>query len=47
MTNRIAVWLGLILVAVFALDWAIYHGAFTIFLGRNLLALSEYIAFWR
>lgn len=46
MTNKIAVALGLALVALFALSF--YLGwDLHIFLGRKFADLIEYIAFWR
>jgi len=47
MTSKIALWLGGIIVALFVLDFAVYGGANSVFLGRRWLELLEYIAFWR
>ena len=46
MTNRIALWLGLVLVALAALNFALgleWH----VTLGRKFLDLIRLIAFWR
>ena len=46
MTNRIAVWLGLVLLVLIALNFALgleWH----IYLGRRFLDLVRAIAFWR
>lgn len=46
MTNRIAVWIGLVLAAFFALNFVLGLEAH-IFLGRKFLELIRLIAFWR
>jgi hypothetical protein len=46
LTNRLAVILGLILLALLVLDLALGSGA-TLFLLRKLAELIEWIAFWR
>ena len=46
MTNRIAIWLGLIIAAFVALDIALEWGA-TLFLARKFLDLIQAIAIWR
>ena len=46
MTNRIALFLGLAIVAAVAVDW--YSGqTVTSFLARKMLALGVRMAFWR
>ena len=47
MTNRIAVWLALIVVAVLAVDGLAFGGHLPVFLGRKGLDLLEWVAFWR
>jgi len=47
MTNKIAVWLFLIIVALLAVDYLRYDWANTIFLLRKFLQLIEWTAFWR
>ncbi len=46
MTNRIALGLGLFLVALFALNFA-FGLEWHVFLGRKFLELIRVIAFWR
>ena len=47
MTNRIAIALALVVVAVFAVDaWAL-DGTLPVFLGRKGLEVLEWMAFWR
>ncbi|WP_187392946.1 hypothetical protein [Maritimibacter fusiformis] len=47
MTNRIALGLALIIIAVFALDAFAFGGGLPVFLGRKLYALLDWLAFWR
>ncbi|GGD34489.1 hypothetical protein GCM10011358_18190 [Sinisalibacter lacisalsi] len=47
MTNKIALALGLLLVAVFAVDAYAYGGTLPVFLGKKLFDLLDWIAFWR
>jgi hypothetical protein len=47
MTNTIALWLVLIIAALLAIDYVQYDWANTLFLLRKLLALIEWVAFWR
>lgn len=47
MTNTIAIWLGLIVAALLAIDYALYDWANTLFLLRKLMDLIEWLAFWR
>lgn len=47
MTNRIAVILGLIIIAAIIIDVAVYGDAHMIFLGKKFAELLEWIAFWR
>ncbi len=47
MTNRIALLLALALAALFAADHFWLGLGLPTFLGRRLLDLIEYIAFWR
>jgi len=47
MTNMIAVCIGLFIVGVFALDHYVFEWELPQFLMRQLLRLTEYIAFWR
>ena len=47
MTNIIAFWLGLLIAALLATDYFFYDWSNTVFLLRKLLALIEWVAFWR
>ena len=47
MTNRIAIVMGLIIVALIVLDATMNESEATIFLLRKFWALIEYMAFWR
>jgi hypothetical protein len=46
-TNRIAIFLGLFLIAAIVVDGMIYGSGHLIFLGKKLFELIEWIAFWR
>ncbi|SFN70470.1 hypothetical protein SAMN04487859_10797 [Roseovarius lutimaris] len=47
MTNKIALILGAIIVAALIADQVIHDGQGAVFLGRKLVLLIEYVAFWR
>ena len=47
MTNRIALGLGLVIVAAVLVDQAWNGGQGTVFLMRKLFAFVEWLAFWR
>lgn len=47
MTNQIAFWLGLIIVAALAIDITMYGTEHLIFLGKKFYELLEWVAFWR
>lgn len=47
MTNRIAIVLGLMILAVIAADLLVFGWDLHVFLGKKLAQLIEYIAFWR
>lgn len=47
MTNRLAVWLALIIAALLAYDYYQFNWANTVFLIRKFVDLIEWIAFWR
>ncbi len=47
MTNRLAIILGFLVVALFVTDWAFFDGTLPVFLGAKIADLIEYIAFWR
>lgn len=47
LTNRIAVWIGLILLTGGITDLAVNGGSALGFLARKFLDLIEWVAFWR
>ena len=47
MTNRIAIALGLFVVAVFAVDALAFDGGLPVFVGKKGLEFLDWIAFWR
>jgi hypothetical protein len=47
MTNRIAFFLALFIIALVVLDVVVFDSKNLIFLGKKLLEFIEYIAFWR
>lgn len=47
MTNRIALVLGVLLVATLSVDVLLYGSEHLIFLGKKLFELIDWIAFWR
>jgi len=47
MTNKLALIIGILVVALFVTDDILYDRASTIFLLRKLAALIEWMAFWR
>lgn len=47
MTNRLAVILFLVILALLAFDYVAYDWANTIFLLRKATAFIEWLAFWR
>jgi hypothetical protein len=47
MTNKIAIVLGLLIVAVFAVDAYAYGGTLPVFLGKKMIEFLTWISFWR
>ncbi|MFV1876032.1 hypothetical protein [Nioella sp.] len=47
MTNIIALWLAVLIVALFAADFLYFGWDLHIALGRQLLRLLDTVAFWR
>lgn len=47
MTNRIALVLGLMILAMFAVDAIFFTGELPVFLGKKITTLIEYLSFWR
>jgi hypothetical protein len=47
MTNRIALFVALFIVGVFVADHFYLHWNLPVFLGRELMDLTELVAIWR
>ena len=47
MTNTLAIIFAVIIVAFLALDHFVLHWGMLLILGKKLVLLTEYIAFWR
>ncbi|MGI3167930.1 hypothetical protein ACRARG_02175 [Pseudooceanicola sp. C21-150M6] len=47
MTNKIAIALALIILALLGYDWLRLDGANSLFLSRKFASLVEWLAFWR
>ena len=47
MTDRIALWLGLVILAAILADLALNGGSALLFLALKFLDLVEWVAFWR
>ena len=47
MTNRIAITLGALLLALIVVDMLIYGSEHIVFLGKKMFELIEWLAFWR
>jgi hypothetical protein len=47
MTNRIAIGLGITILAGLTVDYLLFGGGVPVFLGRRLVDVLEFIAFWR
>lgn len=47
MTNRIAITLGALLLALIVVDLLIYGSEHIVFLGKKMFELIEWLAFWR
>lgn len=47
MTNRIALVLGSLIVGLILIDLIVFRAEFLLFLGKKLVALIEWMAFWR
>lgn len=47
MTNRIALVLGLLIVALFLADALVLHWNLPVFLGKKFDGLIEFLSFWR
>jgi len=47
MTNRVALYLALVLIALIGADGLLNNWTASIFLGRKLVVLIDYLEFWR
>lgn len=47
MTNKIAIWLGLIIIAAVSADLILWQGEHLLFLAKKLFELMDWVAFWR
>ncbi len=47
MTDRIALWLGLVVLVLIGIDYALVGTLHFLFLGAKFVDLVDYIAFWR
>lgn len=47
MTNRIALWLGAVLIGLIAIDVILFGTEHLVYLGRKMVDLIEWMAFWR
>ncbi|WP_294929450.1 hypothetical protein [uncultured Paracoccus sp.] len=47
MTNRIAIFLGLLIALILAADLLFLGGNIPIFLAREFVGFVEYLSFWR
>ena len=47
MTNKIAIWLGLLLVLAVVADLLLFSGDNLLFLAKKLFELLDWVAFWR
>lgn len=47
MTNRIALWLAILIVALLAADYWYFDFANVVFLSRKFFVLLDWVAFWR
>ncbi len=47
MTNRIALWLGAVLIGLIAIDVILFGPEHLVYLGRKMVDLIEWMAFWR
>lgn len=47
MTNQIALFLGIVIVALIGFDIWMFDGVNLLFLAKKFMELTEWIAFWR
>ena len=47
MTNKLAIYLGVMIVAAILADYMIFGSEHLVFLGKKLFTLLDWLAFWR
>ncbi|MBO9445186.1 hypothetical protein [Ruegeria sp. R14_0] len=47
MTNQIAIWLALLILSLFLIDYALFGTEHLLFLGKKLYFFLDWLAFWR
>lgn len=47
MTNKLALFFGFVIVAIFLADHYLFEWGLPVILGKKLAEFTEYIAFWR
>ncbi|MBL4626558.1 MAG: hypothetical protein JKY00_00705 [Roseicyclus sp.] len=47
MTNTLAIWIGIVIAAFFAVDAVLFDWTYTLFLGLKLADLLWWLSFWR
>ncbi|WP_415182586.1 hypothetical protein [Phaeovulum sp.] len=47
MTNKIALGIGLLIVAFFLIDFVFYGWNASLFIAKKIFDLVDYVAFWR
>ncbi|EBA18013.1 hypothetical protein RSK20926_19782 [Roseobacter sp. SK209-2-6] len=47
MTNKIAIWLGILLIGAIAIDVFLSGPVHLVFLGKKFFELLDWVAFWR
>ncbi|SOC14145.1 hypothetical protein SAMN05877809_10780 [Rhodobacter sp. JA431] len=47
MTNQIAIGLAVLVVLFFGVDAMMLHGSASLFLAKEMMKLTEWMAFWR
>ncbi|ATG35789.1 MULTISPECIES: hypothetical protein [Phaeobacter] len=47
MTNKVALFLALLILTALAVDLSLYGSEHMVFLGKRLFELIDWIAFWR
>ncbi|WP_168193082.1 hypothetical protein [Rhodophyticola sp. CCM32] len=47
MTNTVAAWLAAVIIAIFAADHFVFDWGLPLILGRLMLGVLDWVAFWR